>query len=65
MNLIILTITVIALISNFITMYELKLKLERLDDVLIDIEMLTLKVKKAVQDVDVEILKCRGVEDIE
>ena len=46
-------------------MYELKLKLERLDDVLIDIEMLTLKVKKAVQDVDVEILKCRGVEDIE
>lgn len=46
-------------------MYELKLKLERIDDILIDMEMLTLKVEKAVQDVDVEILKYRGVKDVE
>lgn len=36
-------------------MYELKLKLERIDDVLVDIEMLTLKVEKAVQDVEVKL----------
>ncbi len=36
-------------------MYELKLKLERLDDVLVDIEMLTLKVEKVVQDVEVKL----------
>lgn len=46
-------------------MYELKLKLERIDDILVDMEMLTLKVEKAVQNVDVEILKCRGVEYVE
>ena len=44
-----------ALLGNLITMYELKLKLERLDDVLVDIEMLTLKVEKAVQDVEVKL----------
>ena len=44
-----------ALLGNLITMYELKLKLERLDDVLVDIEMLTLKVEKVVQDVEVKL----------
>lgn len=44
-----------ALLGNLITMYELKLKLERLDDVLVDIEMLTLKVEKVVQDVEIKL----------
>ncbi len=36
-------------------MYELKLKLERIDDILVDMEMLTLKVEKVVQDVEVKL----------
>ena len=55
MNLIILTIVIVALVSNLITINELKLKLERLDDVLVDIEMLTLKVEKVVKDVDISL----------
>ena len=44
-----------ALLGNLITMYELKLKLERIDDILVDMEMLTLKVEKVVQDVEVKL----------
>lgn len=38
-----------ALISNLITTYELKLKLERVDDLLVDMEMNALRVENLLR----------------
>lgn len=47
---IILTITIVALVANLITMYKISVQLDRVDDLLIDIEMLTTKMRQFLHD---------------
>lgn len=48
---IILTIIIIALTANLVVMYKISVQLDRVDDMLIDIEMLTTKMRQVLHDI--------------